>query len=165
MARNTFEDYIEELEIRKANFLQKQQEEYKLNRLKKCLEVLKRANIDHTVPSDIMVEIELIFELMPSHDLYYIKKDEVLFLEYIKEVNSLFIRVFDNYEKYIEEPDNFFKTLFTILYPILLILVFYYEQVEKRIGLELTILVSFGTTIVLIYINRRKLWNSYFRFE
>jgi hypothetical protein len=91
------------LEIRKANFLQKQQEEYKLNRLKKCLEVLKRANIDHTVPSDIMVEIELIFELMPSHDLYYIKKDEVLFLEYIKEVNSLFIRVFDNYEKYIEE--------------------------------------------------------------
>jgi uncharacterized membrane protein YwaF len=165
MARKQLEKYLNQLDEKKGEFLKKQRKEYKFARFQRSLKILDKASYFRTIPYKIIDEIELIFKLMPSHELYYIKRDEVQFLEYLKEVNKLFIRVLDEYEEYNIEPDNFFKELFNILFPIIFLLILFHEKVEKRIGLEFTVLLSVVTTIVLIYINRRKLRNSYFRFE
>ena len=91
-----------------GEFLEKQRKEYKFARFQKSLEILDKASLYHTIPNEIISKIELIFNLMPSHELYHIKKDEVRFLKYIKGVNELFIRVLDEYEEYFGELDIFF---------------------------------------------------------
>ncbi len=156
MAQNQLEKYLIQLKNKKGEFLEKQRKEYKFSRFQSSLEILERASYFNTVPNEIISKIELIFHLMPSHELYYIKKDELQFLEYIRQVNSLFITVLDEYEKYIVKPANFIKTLFNILFPMIFLLVLYHEKFEKWIGLELTILFSIVISIALVYVNRRK---------
>jgi membrane protein insertase Oxa1/YidC/SpoIIIJ len=165
MARNIFDIYLEELENRKVNLLNKLQKEYKVNRLKKCLEVLKRANSYHTIPSDIISKIDLIFELMPSHELYYIQKDEVQFQEYIKELNSLFIRVLDDYEDYIEEWENTLKRFYNILFPLIFLVILFYDKFQKRIGASWTIILASVFAIILVYVNRKKIWHNHSEFH
>lgn len=165
MARKQLEKYLNQLAVKKEEFLEKQVKEYRFARFKQSLDILNKASNHQTIPTEIISKIELIFRLMPSHELYYIKKDEAQFTEYIKEVNSLFIQVLDDYEKYAENSNYFFNTLSNILYPILFIFVLYHEKLEQQFGLAFTILLSILMTSALIYINRRKLWHRYFKFE
>jgi membrane protein insertase Oxa1/YidC/SpoIIIJ len=164
MARNTFENYLEELDNKNVNLLFKLQKEYKVNRFKKCLEILKRANSHHTIPSDIMSKIDVIFELMPSHELYYIKKDEVQFQEYLKELNSLFIRVLDDYEDYIEKWENVWKRFYNVLFPLIFLLILFYDKFQKRIGPSWTIILASIFAVILIYLNRKKIWINHSEF-
>jgi hypothetical protein len=164
MARKQLEKYLNQLDIKKGEFLEKQRNEYKLDRFQKSLEILDKASYYFTIPDEIISEIELIFQLMPSHELYYIKKDELQFSEYLKQINALFIKVLDEHGKYNVQPDNFIKTLFNILFPILFLLILYHEKFEKWIGLEFTILFSILISLILLYFNRKKLWNSYSEF-
>jgi membrane protein insertase Oxa1/YidC/SpoIIIJ len=161
MAKNIFKNYLEELENRKVNLLLKLQKEYKVNRFKKCLEILKRANLHHTIPSDIISKVDLIFELMPCHELYYIKKDEGQFQEYLKELNSLFIRVLDDYEDYIEEWENVWKRFYNILFPLIFLGILFYDKFQKRIGPFWTIILASVFAIILIYVNRKKIWQNH----
>ena len=165
MARKQLEKYLNQLDIKKGEFLEKQRKEYKFARFQRSLEILDKASNFNTIPTEILSKIELIFNLMPSHELYYIKKDEVQFLEYLKEVNQLFIRVLDEYEQYNIEINNFLKKLFNVLFPIIFLLILYHEKFEKWIGLEFTILSSIIIAIGLILTKRRELWNSYFKLE
>ena len=101
MARKQVEKYFDQLNTKKGEFLEKQCKEYKFARLQRSLEILDNASNHHPIPDEILSEIEVIFNLMPSHELYYIKKDEVQFTAYIEEVNKLFIRVLDEYDRYV----------------------------------------------------------------
>ena len=67
----------------------------------------------------------------------------------------------DEYEKYIVKPENFIKTLFNVLFSMIFLLVLYHEKLDKWIGLELTILLSFVISIVLVYVNRRKFGTTF----
>ena len=86
MIRNLLEKYLSHLENKKGEFLEKQRKEYKFFRFQSSLEILERASYFNTVPNEIISKIESIFHLMPLHELYYIKKDELQFLEYIRQV-------------------------------------------------------------------------------
>lgn len=165
MARKQMEKYLNLLDIKKGEFLEKQCKEYKFARLQRSLEILDNASNHHPIPDEILSEIEVIFNLMPSHELYYIKKDEVQFTAYIEEVNKLFIRVLDEYDKYVSEPVSFLKKLYNILFPLIFLLILFHEKFKKWLGLEFTILLFIIITIVLVYVNRRKLRNNYVRFE
>ena len=139
------------MSIRKVDYIEKQQKEYKFDRFKKSLDILKRASYFQTIPDEIIDEIKLIFKLMPVHELYYIKIDEQEFKEYIERLNRLHIKVLDNYESYIEDisPD-FWKETSVIFY----VLILFNESIEKRFG-EYAIPIVLGCLLIFwIYQNR-----------
>ena len=136
MARRQLEKYINQLNIKKGKFLEKQCKEYKFARFQRGLEILDKASLHHTIPIEILSEIELIFNLMPSHELYNIKKDEVQFNEYLKKINNLFIKILDDYEEYTKESGNTLNLLFHIFYPFIFILILFSDKFQKWIGLR-----------------------------
>lgn len=151
MARNQIEKYVNELNIRKAGYIQKQQNEYKFARLKKSLDVLKRASYFQTIPDELIEEVKMIFKLMPIHELYYVTINEEEFKEYIERLNRFSIKVLDDYESYIEiiSPDSW-KVTSVIFY----ILILFNESIEKRFG-DYAIPVVLGCLIIFwIYENR-----------
>ena len=97
---------------------------------------------------------------MPSHELYYIKKDEVQFNKYIKEVNNLFIKVLDNYEEYGQEWISTFKKIMNIFFPVIYILIFFHDKLQKWIGLPFTIILILISALLLLYMNRKQIWNN-----
>ena len=140
MARNQLEKYLNQLEIRRDDYLSKQQKEYKFQRFQKSLEILQRASYYCTIPDGIIFKIELTFKLMPTHELYYIKKDETQFKEYINELNQLFIIIHDDYEEYFKEPHSVLKTIWDILFPLILFTFFFYNKFQKWMGLNFTLI-------------------------
>ncbi len=131
MARNQIEKYLNELSNRKVGYMQRQQREYKFSRVKKSLEILERASYFQTIPDEIIDDIERIFKLMPAHEIYYIKIDEQEFKEYIQKLNSLYIKVLDDYESYIEivSPDSW-----KIITPSLYIIFIFHDTIERWFG-------------------------------
>jgi len=73
MARNQIEKYINQLNIREADYTEKQTRAYKFSRLKESLYILKRASCFQTIPEDDITEIGMIFKLTPIHELHCIK--------------------------------------------------------------------------------------------
>lgn len=131
MARNQIDKYLNQLEIRKGNYLKKQHKEYRLPRLQKSLEALKSVSNHHTIPTEIITEIETIFRLMPVHELYFIKVNQEEFDEYIKKINDLYIRIEDDYEAYFEKKSiNHWGNLSFLVY----VVFFFHESIEKRLG-------------------------------
>ena len=165
MARNQLEQYLNQLDIKKGEYLEKQRKEYKFSRLQKSLEILQKASHYHTIPAEIITEIELIFSLIPSHELYYIKRDEEQFKEYIKEVNNLFIKVLDDYEEYIEKIGSTFKKIFDVTSPFIFLIILYFDKFHTWIGLPLTIAFVIFLFSILLYINRKKIWNNPYKFN
>jgi hypothetical protein len=155
MARNQLEKYLNQLVIRKADYLEKQRKDYKFPRFQKSLEILQRASYYHTIPDDVISKIELIFKLMPTHELYYIKKDETQFKEYINELNQLYIAVLDDYEEYLEVSNSYLKTIMDILFPLMLLTLLFYDKFQKWIGLNFTLISIMLLLIFLLYINRK----------
>ena len=162
MARKQLKKYLNQLDIKKGEFLEKQRKEYKLARFQRSLEILDKASNYHTIPTEILSEIEIIFNLMPSHELYYIKKDEVQFLEYLKEVNKLFIRVLDEYEEYTKELGDTLKILFDIFYPFIFILILFNDKFQKWVGSFFTVILALIFVIILLFINRKRIWKKPF---
>ena len=62
MARKQLEQYLNQLDIKKGEFLEKQRKEYKFSRFQHSLEMLDRASNHHTIPEETLSEIELIFD-------------------------------------------------------------------------------------------------------
>jgi len=75
MARKHLERYLNQLAVKEGDFFEKQVKDYRLARFKQSLEILDKASNHQTIPTEIISKIELIFRLMPSNELYYIKKD------------------------------------------------------------------------------------------
>ena len=99
---------------------------------------------------------------MPSHELYYIKKDELQFKKYLKELNSLFIEVLDDYEEYISEPKNIFKTILDILLPFIFLIILFGEKFQKWGGTFFSVILSVIFIISLLYMNRKKILEKSF---
>lgn len=72
-----------------ADHIEKQTRAYKFSRLKESLYILKRSSCFQTIPNDVITEIEMIFKLMPVHELYCIKINEQAFEEYMERLNRL----------------------------------------------------------------------------
>ncbi len=161
MARNQIEKYVNELDIRKANYIQKQQKEYKFSRLKKSLDILKRASYFQTIPSEIINEIELIFKLMPVHELYYIKINEQEFKDYIELLNRLYIRVLDDYESYTEIVSS--KSWGNVVF-VLYIVGFFHKSIEEWFGYYTIPIVLVCLLIYVFYQNRERFKESPFNF-
>lgn len=102
---------------------------------------------------------------MPTHELYYIKKDETQFKEYINEVNKLYITVLDEYDEYIEESSSSLKTLWGILFPFMFFIILLFDKFQKWIGLSFTFISIILLLIFLLYINRKKLWKNPYKFN
>jgi hypothetical protein len=92
---------------------------------------------------------------MPTHELYYIKKDETQFKEYINELNQLYIAVLDDYEEYLEVSNSYLKTIMDILFPLMLLTLLFYDKFQKWIGLNFTLISIMLLLIFLLYINRK----------
>lgn len=162
MARNQIEKYVNELNIRKVDYIEKQQKEYKLARLKKSLDILTRASYYHTIPDDIIEEIKMIFKLMPVHELYYIKINELEFKEYIERLNSLFIRVLDDYEPYIEMVTTKYWKFMIII--VIYLFIFLHKPIERWFGYYAIPCVLGCIIIFLVYENRWKLGENPYNF-
>jgi hypothetical protein len=100
---------------------------------------------------------------MPTHELYYIKKDEQQFKEYLNELNHLYIMVLDDFEEYIEESSSLLKTLWDILFPLVLFTLIFYDKFQKWIGLFFTIILILALFLFLLYLYRKELWNNPFK--
>jgi len=53
MAQNQIEKYVNQLNIRKVDYVEKQQRKYKFSRLKKSFDILKRASYSQIIPDEI----------------------------------------------------------------------------------------------------------------
>jgi hypothetical protein len=163
MGRNQLEKYLNQLDIKKGEYLAKQRKEYKFQRFQKSLDILKRASHFHTISPEIIAKIEAVFQLMPTHELYYIKKDEQQFKEYLNELNHLYIMVLDDFEEYIEESSSLLKTLWDILFPLMFFTLIFYDKFQKWIGLFFTIILILALFIFLLFIYRKELWKKPFK--
>ena len=162
MARNQIEKYLNQLEIRKVDYVLKQQKVYKLLRFQKSLEILKRASYFQLIPQEIISEIEIIFKLMPVHELYYVKIDEEEFKEYIKRLNGLYINVLDDYESYTDIiPSKSWGNVAFMLY----VVVFFHEKIEKWLGYYAVPTLFIFVLIYVIYENRARFRESPFNFK
>lgn len=161
MARDQIKKYVNELNIRKVDYLEKQQGEYKFARLKKSLDILNRASYYQTIPEEIIDEIKIIFKLMPVHELYYIKVNEQAFSEYIERLNRLYIKVLDDYKSYIEMvTSKYWKIIIIFVY----LVVFFHKPIEKWFGFYAIPSVLGCLLIFWIYENRWKFGESLFNF-
>ncbi len=158
MARNQLEKYLNQLDIRRADYLEKQLKEYKFQRFKKSLEMLQKASYYHTIPNDIINEIETIFKLMPVHELYFIKINENEFKEYIERLNRLYITVLDDYESFDEvvTPKYWGNSVF-ILYFIGL----FHKKIESWFG-PYIVPAAFGCFFVFALYQNRIRFRRYF---
>ena len=161
MARNQIKKHVNELNIRKVDYLKKQQEEYKFARLKKSLDILNRASYYQIIPEKIIDEIKIIFKLMPVHELYYIKVNEQEFSEYIERLNRLYIKVLDDYESYTEMvTSKYWKIIIIFVY----LIVFLHKHIEKWFGFYAIPVVLGCLVIFWVYENRWKFSESLFNF-
>lgn len=161
MARNQIKKYVNELNIRKVDYLEKQQEEYKLARLKKSLDILNRASYYETIPEEIIDQIKMIFKLMPVHELYYVKINEQEFKEYIERLNRLYINVLDDYESYTEVVTSKYWRGFVVL---VYLMIFFHKPIEKGLGYYAIPVVFGGLIIFWIYENRWKFGENLINF-
>lgn len=162
MARKLLEKYLNHLDIKKGEFLEKQLKEYKFARLQRSLEILNRASYCQAIPDEIIDEIEMIFTLMPVHELYYIKVNEQEFKEYIERLNRLYIKVLDDYESYTEiiSPDSW-KIISASFY----VTILFHKSIEKWFGFYAIPAVLGCLLIFWIYENRWRVRKGNFNFS
>ena len=150
MARNQVQKYLNQLDIRKSEYLEKQRKEYKFSRFQKSLEILRRVSYSQIIPQEIISEIEMIFKLMPVHELYYVKKDEEEFSEYIERLNKLFIKVLDDYESTEIVTSKYWRIIIIFVY----VIFFFHKSIEQRLGFYAIPTVLVFIVIFWIYENR-----------
>ena len=161
MARNQIKQYVNKLNIRELDYLEKQQKEYKFARLKKTLGILNRASYYETIPEEIIEEIKIIFKLMPVHELYYVKVNEKEFSEYIERLNRLYIKVLDDYESYTEMvTSKYWKIIIVFVY----LIIFFHKPIERWLGFYAIPAVLGCLLIFWIYENRWKFGENLFNF-
>ena len=154
MARNQIEKYLNQLDIKKGDYLEKQRKEYKLSRFKKSLEILRRVSYSQIIPQEIILEIEVIFKLMPIHELYYVKVNEDEFRAYIERLNRLYIRVLDDYESNSEIiTSKYWRTIIIFMY----VIFFFHKSIERWLGFYAIVIVLGCVLIFWIYENRWRL--------
>ncbi|MDZ7899327.1 MAG: hypothetical protein U5N85_15050 [Arcicella sp.] len=160
MARNQIEKYVNELNIRKNDYLKKQQNEYKIARFEKSLDILKRASYSQTIPDETIEEIKLIFKLMPVHELYYIKTaSEYEFKEYIERLNKLYIAVLDKYES---EPQIVNSKSRNVIIVFVYAMFIFHKSIENWLGIYAIPTVLGCFLIFWIYENRWRFHDSFF---
>ena len=153
MARNQTEKYINQLNIREADYIEKQIRAYKFSRLKESLYILKRASCFQIILDDVVTEIGMIFKPMPVHESYCIKINEQAFKQYTERLNKLYIKVLDEYEFYIKIVSlNSWKIVTFFFCTIIL----FYKSIEKQFGFNAIPTVLGYLLIFWIYENRWK---------